>query len=391
MEKLSRRNALKLAAAVAVNAALTACEETPTVTPTPTRVRKPTQASTQTPIQKSPYPAPVEVNTPTLPPEKTKTPAAREVQILNESGQEQINIPQETLDFIKTQITESGLAQIVKKVAIKTLNDPVFDQTQDTGYPRLITIGGLNRPTALAVGFDHPENGITLYLANTNIEKATAAHELGHAGDPRLNKAINFDTKDFDNGYFANHYLKYLDSILSDEPTLEPYLFSYEKQIVMGISANLGEKSWKKFADFLPNPPDGIKDKKPFISDDKLQEITASLPEGSIQRKALEWRINELSRLKANGKKPLDNGFSYETWGKFLQQLCFRNPKAIENVDPTLFNEVMKVSTNTFWIARYEVWADLWAERVLNPENAKKLYPLGVLTQEQVIEFLKSK
>lgn len=414
MEKLSRRDAIRLVVVTVAGAALAACGETPTVTPTSTRIPKspatPTVPATKIPDQPRPTripeqqsPTPVltpKRNTPTALPETTKVSVSQEVKIINETGGEILRIKPAVLQYFLNEIKSGGLTPYLT-VHIRNSTDEVFPLNKVPGYEATINQRGPDSPLAKTVCHwdafalvSTGKKGCEVYLLNSQeVDIETIDHEKYHIMDPDVNSAIRVDVSDFDMEYWQR-FLAYLNELPTISNPDGAYAFDYERQLITLNEKRVGEKYWSMFTQKLQRAGvigKGIDVNLPFSVSDTLSNYAIEkLPEDSLVKQALMWWKNIVETISKHGEKPLKTGFTDVEWGQFL---IWKSLTSYGNVvdDLSLLEEIKSnYGTPVYSLSRKEAWAELGRLRKTNASKAASLFQKGVRAQERVEKMLKA-
>lgn len=314
--------------------------------------------------------------------------------IRNEASNGPLHIDLEVLNLMDRNIRESGLSSVIGGIIVRDMNDPIF--TPSEIYGPLISGKGLNKFSA-GVVMEKNKDGIyelNIYIANTVTSSQTVLHEIGHLPDwivylkkypnnlPEGIKKLDLGSKEIEDVYH-NRFIEYLQQIPSGE--LKPFSAPYEKQIVMGKSIELGSRFWPNFLTNI----NGLDNAYKFaIPRSKLTEVASKTKPG-LSKMALDWYIQNLEQEEAKGKKRItEDSFSEETWGRFLFLSYYQNKEMLRKQFPDQFNDIERDILNTESRCRMEEWADIWALRVLNRENAVKIDKQTVEAQEKIISLL---
>lgn len=291
---------------------------------------------------------------------------------------------EEVLVDISDVLERSGLGVVVRKVVVLDQSSP---KLKPNGYG--VSMDEHRMDEALATAYIN-RDGLEINFSSGNSPKRerefTTMHEVGHGLDAGLNPYLREWVGGGSNGEIVGElgrraeqeYRVVFPSHLERGPT-----FNYERAVITSKSLDVGQRTWPVFVDQASGPLPFLEGSTHVIPENRIIEAAEKYPSGSVFH-------NLLSRRARIGTPDVIKGFSARDLGLGLVVDALGD---LSSMDRDLGGEVAlrikQLAEDTVALARKEMYAELFAQQMVNGGGGSESFPFTRKLQSFVTSELK--
>lgn len=278
---------------------------------------------------------------------------------------------EEALNDISGVLERSGLRVVVRKVVVL---DPSSSKLKPKGYG--VSMDEHRMSEALATVYIN-RGGLELDFSSGNSPKRerelTTMHEVGHGLDIGLNPYLKEWLGGGSNGEIVGdlglraeqEYRATFPSYLEKRP-----IFSYESAVIASKSLDIGQKMWLVFVENASGSLPFFKGSTYVIPEDRIAEAAERYPAGSVFH-------NLLLRRARIGTPDVIKGFSAKDLGLGLVVDALGDLSSMErDFGEEVALGIKQAAEDTVATARKEMYAELFAQQMVNGGGGSESFPL---------------